>query len=203
MAAVQPSGKTAAAVGCFKTYPLGYLISSTLRCFYVGGVKILRKDDGHMAKGRNTKLGIVYSNSEVHVVRKMGVPEQNIVGVGRMNDVISRMTAGDSLCVPSVKSFSYGAYDLFCKMQYLANNGIEFQSGNERYLSFSAVKPLPLPTVETLRDFAARESEFIRWVQSSGLDQKSKAALSNKIYWEFMADVVLVFGNNGIKKKGN
>ena len=121
-----------------------------------------------MAKGRNAKFGIVYHDGEVHVVRKMGVPEQNIVGVGRMSDVVSRMSAGDSLCVPSVKSFACGAYDLFCKLQYLAGNGIEFQSGNERYLSFSAIKPMPLPTRETLRDFAAREEEFIKWVQSGG-----------------------------------
>lgn len=156
-----------------------------------------------MAKGRNTKFGIVYHDGEVHVVRKMGVPEQNIVGVGRMSDVVSRMSAGDSLCVPSVKSFVCGAYDLFCKLQYLAGNGIEFQSGNERYLSFSAIKPMPLPTRETLRDFAAREEEFIKWVQSSRLDEKSKTMLSNKIRWEFMANIVLVFENNGIKKKGN
>ena len=156
-----------------------------------------------MAKGWNTKFGIVYHDGEVYVVRKMWVPEQNIAGVGRMSDVVSRMSAGDSLCVPSVKSFACGAYDLFCKLQYLAGNGIEFQSGNERYLSFSAIKPMPLPTRETLRDFATREDEFIKWVQSSRLDVKSKTMLSNKIRWEFMANIVLVFENNGIKKKGN
>ena len=80
---------------------------------------------------------------------------------------------------------------------------IEFQSGNERYLSFSAIKPMPLPTREALRDFATREEEFIKWVQSSRLDVKSKTMLSNKIRWEFMANIVLVFENNGIKKKGN
>ena len=62
---------------------------------------------------------------------------------------------------------------------------------------------MPLPTRETLRDFAAREEEFIKWVQSSRLDEKSKTMLSNKIRWEFMANIVLVFENNGIKKKGN
>lgn len=154
-----------------------------------------------MAKGWNMKFGIVYHDGEVYVVRKMWVPEQNIAGVGRMSDVVSRMSAGDSLCVPSVKSFACGAYDLFCKLQYLAGNGIEFQSGNERYLGFSAIKPMPIPTRETLRDFAAREEEFIKWVQSGRLDEKSKTMLSNKIRWEFMTNIVLVFENNGIKKR--
>lgn len=33
------------------------------------------------------------------------------------------------------------------------------------------------------------------------LDEKSKTMLSNKIRWEFMANIVLVFENNGIKKR--
>lgn len=149
------------------------------------------------------KYGVICRNGESHVLKKMGVAEDNIIGAGALNALLNRMLAGDTLCVPSISSFSGGAYDLFCKLQFLASRGIEFQSGNEFYLNFSSIKPLSVVTVETLKNFAAREVEFVRWVQTSQLPDTAKVPLINRIQAESLADIALVFANNGIKKRGN
>lgn len=149
------------------------------------------------------KYGVIRGRAETHVVRKMGVPDKNIVGINGLNALLSSMNAGNILCVPTIASFSGSAYDLFCKMQFMSNNGIEFQSGNEFYLNFSSVKPLSVVTVETLKAFASREVEFVKWVHGSRLPDAAKVPLINRIQTESLADIALVFANNGIKKKGN
>ena len=165
-----------------------------------------------MANGNNKKTtgnnnirkyGVIRGRAETHIVRKMGVPDKNIAGINGLNVLLNSMNAGDILCVPTIASFSGGAYDLFCKMQFLSNNGIEFQSGNEFYLNFSSVKPLSVVTVETLKAFASREVEFVKWVHGSRLPDAAKVPLINRIQAESLADIALVFANNGIKKKGN
>lgn len=120
-----------------------------------------------------------------------------------MNDLLSRMSAGDTLCVPTVASFSGGAYDLFCKLQFLSSRGIEFQSGNECYLNFSSIKPLSVVTIETLKNFASREAEFVRWVQASNLADAVKVPLISRIRAEALQNLVIVFNTNGIRKKSN
>lgn len=149
------------------------------------------------------KYGVICQRNEAHVVRKMGVSDKNIVATNSLNALLNHMNAGDILCVPTVSSFSSGAYDLFCKMQYMSNRGVEFQSGNEFYLNFSSVKPLSVVTVETLKMFASREVEFVKWAQDSRLPDAAKVPLMNRIQAESLADIALVFANNGIKKKGN
>ncbi|MCM1047211.1 MAG: hypothetical protein NC433_02150 [Clostridiales bacterium] len=151
----------------------------------------------------NRKYGVVRQHSESHVVRKMGVYDRDIVGTGSLNALLNRMVAGDVLCVPTIASFAGSAYDLFCKMQFLSSRGVEFQSGNESYLNFSSVKPLSVVSVETLKLFALREVEFIKWIQASGLPDAAKVPIINRIQAEFLASVALVYKNNGIKKKGN
>ena len=137
------------------------------------------------------------------MVKKMGVAEDNIVGAGALNDLLNRMLAGDTLCVPTVSSFAGGAYDLFCKLQFLSSRGIEFRSGNEFYLNFSSIKPLSVVTVETLKNFAAREVEFVQWLQSSQLPDTAKVPLINRVRAESLTDIMIVFNNTGIRKKGN
>lgn len=149
------------------------------------------------------KYGVICRDGESHVVKKMGVVEDNIVGAGALNDLLNRMLAGDTLCVHTVSSFAGGAYDLFCKLQFLSSRGIEFQSGNEFYLNFSSIKPLSVVTVETLKNFAAREVEFVQWVQSSQLPDTAKVPLINRVRSESLTDIMIVFNNNGIRKKGN
>ncbi len=149
------------------------------------------------------KYGVIRGRAETHVVRKMGVPDKNIVGIDGLDALLNHMRAGDVLCVPTIASFSGSAYDLFCKMQYMSNRGVEFQSGNEFYLNFSSVKPLSVVTVETLKAFASREVEFVKWVRYSKLTDAAKVPLINRIQTESLADIALVFANNGIKKKGN
>lgn len=149
------------------------------------------------------KYGVVCRNGESHVLRKMGVAEEHIAGAGALDDLLNRMLAGDTLCVPTISSFAGGAYDLFCKLQFLSSRGIEFQSGNEFYLNFSLIKPLSVATVETLKNFAAREVEFVRWVQTSQLPDAAKVPLISRIQAESLKDLMIVFKSNGIRKKGN
>lgn len=132
------------------------------------------------------KYGVICRNGESHVLKKMGVADNNMVGVSALNDLLNRMLAGETLCVPTISSFSGGAYDLFCKLQFLASRGIEFQSGNEFYLNF-----------------ASREVEFVRWVQGSQLPDAAKVPLINRIRVEALKDLMIVFNTNGIRKKGN
>ncbi|MBD5513340.1 MAG: hypothetical protein HDR06_01480 [Lachnospiraceae bacterium] len=149
------------------------------------------------------KYGVIFQQTEAHVVRKMGVADENIVGASELNALLEHMAAGDTLCVPTLSSFAGGAYDLFCKMLFLSGRGIEFQSGNEHYLNFSSIHPLSAVTVETLKEFAAREVEFVKWINCSKLPDTAKIPLINRIRSESLADIMLVFKNNGIKKKGN
>lgn len=149
------------------------------------------------------KFGVICRNGESHVLKKMGVTDNNMVGVNAMNDLLNRMLAGDTLCVPTISSFSGSAYDLFCKLQFLSSRGIEFQSGNEFYLNFSSIKPLSVVTVETLKNFASREVEFVRWVQGSQLPDAAKVPLINRIRAESLKDLMIIFNTNGIRKKGN
>ncbi len=149
------------------------------------------------------KYGVICRNGESHVLKKMGVSDDNIIGAGALGDLLNRMLAGDTLCVPTVSFFSGGAYDLFCKLQFLASRGIEFQSGNEFYLNFSSIKPLSVVTVETLKNFAAREVEFVQWVKNSQLPDAAKVPLINRIQAESLKDIMIVFNSNGIRKKGN
>lgn len=152
---------------------------------------------------KNKKYGIYCSEGEKHILKKMGVSEDNVADISRGGELMKRMTVGDTLCVPRVASFARSGYDLFSKMQYLSNSGIEFKSGNEGYLNFSAIKPLSATTCETLRTIAQHEYEFMRWVQSVSLNQNFKTQLLNKIGWENISMISLMFSNNGIKKKGN
>ena len=85
------------------------------------------------------KYGVICRNAEAHVLKKMGVPDSNVVGIGAINVLLNRMVAGDALCVPTIASFAGGAYDLFCKLQFLSSRGLEVQSGNESYLNFFAL----------------------------------------------------------------
>lgn len=171
-----------------------------------GGTQQRRDQQGgsqHSVRQGTQKYGVICRNGESHVVKKMGVPEKNIVGVGAMNALMNRMTAGDTLCVPTISSFAGGAYDLLCKLQFLSNRGIEFQSGNEFYLNFSSIKPLSVVTVDTLKNFASREVEFVQWVQTSQLSDAAKVPLINRVRAEFLTDIMIMFNNNGIRKKGN
>lgn len=154
-------------------------------------------------RSASRKYGVICRQSEAHVVRKMGVADRDITGIDGMNGLLAHMDAGDILCVPTIVSFAAGAYDLFCKMQFLSNRGIEFQSGSERYLNFSPVHPLPAATVETLKNFALREAEFVKWVQCSRLPDTAKMPLANRIQAESLADIAFVFKNNGIRGRGN
>lgn len=156
-----------------------------------------------MAKICNEKYGVASSNGEISVLKKMGVSERNIINISKCNEVFNHITVGDILCVPSVKSFAFGAYDLVNKMIYLSNNGVEFQVGNERYLSFSTIRPLSVVTVQTLKNIAQREYEFVQWVQNSKLGNDAKTQLISRIRYESLTDIVLIFNNSGIKKKGN
>lgn len=149
------------------------------------------------------KYGVICHNGESHVLKKMEVSEEHIAGAGALDDLLNRMLAGDTLCVPTISSFAGGAYDLFCKLQFLSSRGIEFQSGNEFYLNFSLIKPLSVATVETLKNFAAREVEFVRWVQTSQLPDAAKVPLISRIQAESLKDLMIVFNSNGIRKKGN
>jgi len=149
------------------------------------------------------KYGVVRQQGEAHVVRRMGVSDRNIIGTDGLNDLLNRMVAGDILCVPTIASFAGSAYDLFCKMQFLSNRGVEFQSGNEAYLNFSSLKPLSVVSVETLKVFALREVEFVKWVQGSRLPDAAKVQIIRRIQEEALVAVALVFKNNGIKKRGN
>lgn len=149
------------------------------------------------------KYGVICRNGESHVLKKMGVADDKIIGANALNNLLNRMLAGDTLCVPSISSFSGSAYDLFCKLQFLASRGIEFQSGNEFYLNFSSIKPLSVVTVETLKNFATREVEFVRWVQYSKLSDEAKVPLINRIQTETLKDLMIMFNSNGIRKKGN
>ena len=157
----------------------------------------------HNVRQGMRKYGVISQNGESHVVKKMGVSDQNIVGFSALNALLNRMSAGDVLCVPTISSFAGGAYDLFCKLQFLSNRGIEFQSGNEFYLNFSSIKPLSVVAVETLKNFASREVEFAQWVKSSQLSDAAKVPLINRIRAESLTDIMIVFNNNGIRKKGN
>lgn len=157
-----------------------------------------------MTREKNKKKYAVVGNwNEMHIVQKMGVQEKNVIESNRINELLNHIVAGDVLCVATVVSFATGAYDLFCKMQYLANCGVEFKSGREKYLNFSSVNPLSLGTVEILRDFASREKAFAEWVKQSKLPDKAKPQLIGRICAESLADISLVFCNNGIRKKGN
>jgi len=163
------------------------------------------KDSRQRSGSQNSsrKYGVIRQNNEAYMVRRMGVSDRDVIGVDRLNALLNRMTAGDVLCVPTVLSFASSAYDLFCKMQFLSNRGVEFQSGNEYYLNFSSVKPLSVVAVETLKVFASREVDFVKWVQYSKLSDEAKVPLINRIQAESLADIALVFANNGIKKRGS
>lgn len=156
-----------------------------------------------MAEITNQKYGVASCDGEISVLKKMGVAERNIFNISRCNELLNRMMLGDILCVASVKSFSVSSYDLVNKMLFLSNRGIEFQSGNERYLSFSAIKPLSVVTAQTLKNIAQREYEFVQDIQKSNLNKFDKIKLISKIQYESLTDIVLVFNNNGIRKKGN
>lgn len=149
------------------------------------------------------KYGVICRNAESHVVKKMGVPDNNVVGVNAMNAVLNRMVAGDALCVPTISSFACGAYDFFCKLQFLSSRGLEFQSGNESYLNFSSIKPLSVATVETLKNFASREVGLVNVIKTLELQDEVKLSLIDRICAESLADIVIVFSNNGIRKRGN
>ncbi len=122
------------------------------------------------------------------MVKKMGVSDQNIVGVSALNALLNRMSAGDVLCVPTMASFAGGAYDMFRKLQFLSNRGIEFQSGNEWYLNFSSIKPLSVATVETVKNFAGREVEFVHWVKECQLSDAASIPLIRRIQVEALME---------------
>ncbi len=154
-----------------------------------------------MSKINNEKFGIALNSSETPILKKMGVPESNIDFMTQSRGILNRMSVNDTLCVSSVQSFSNGAYDLFNKIQYLMNRGVEFQSGKEKTLSFTSIKPLSTNTVEILKNFAIREQEFANWVQTSRLETNAKAQLINKIQYEKIIDICVMFSSNGLKKK--
>lgn len=156
-----------------------------------------------MAQVKNVRYGIMNSDYEKNVIKKMGVKEDCIYHFSQGTNLIQKMQLGDSVYVATVKSFAISAYDLVQKLQYLSNRGIDFASSNERYLNFSAIHSLPDTTVELIRNIAQREYEFVAWVQKTQLSRDAKAKLISRIQWESLTDISMIFRSNGIKKRGN
>lgn len=156
-----------------------------------------------MAQIKNVRYGIVNSDYEKNVLKKMGVKEDYICHLSQGTRLIQRMQLGDGLCIATVKSFAVSAYDLVQKLQYLSNRGIDFASSSERYLNFSAIHSLPDATVELLRNIAQREYEFVDWIQKSRFSSEIKAQLISRIQWESLTDISMIFRSTGIKKRGN
>lgn len=156
-----------------------------------------------MEQVKNVRYGIMNSDYEKNVIKKMGVKEDCIYHFSQGTNLIQKMQLGDSVYVATVKSFAISAYDLVQKLQYLSNRGIDFASSNERYLNFSAIHSLPDTTVELIRNIAQREYEFVAWVQKTQLSRDAKAKLISRIQWESLTDISMIFRSNGIKKRGN
>lgn len=156
-----------------------------------------------MSNMKNEKYAIVSSEGEVYVVRKMGVAEKNIYKIAETNQLLRQMSAGDTLCVASIHSFASGVHDLCSKLQFLSKSGIEFKSGNEKFLNFSVVSPLSIATYDTLETMAVREADFMNYIRTEEIRAIMKTQLINRIGWENLAIVSLVFKSEGIKKRGN
>lgn len=156
-----------------------------------------------MAKLCNEKYGIVSCSGEVQTLRRMGVKECNMANIANCNVLFSRMMAGDTLCVPNVKAFAVGAYDLVDKMLYLSHKRIAFNSDNEKCLNFSPTKVLPFSTVQVLKNLAQREQEFVLSVQNCKCSNDIKIQLISRIRYEYLTMLVLIFCNNGIRNKRN
>lgn len=65
-----------------------------------------------MAQIKNVRYGIVNSDYEKNVLKKMGVKEDYICHLSQGTRLIQRMQLGDGLCIATVKSFAVSAYDL-------------------------------------------------------------------------------------------
>lgn len=156
-----------------------------------------------MAKVKNERYGIISCDGEFLAVQQMGVVAKNICWISGYRELLYQLARGDTVCVFSVKSFAVSAYDLLGKLAYFEKCGINFISDNERFLNFSANKLLQNRTVQTLRSIAYREREFELLIQNSNLSTGAKAELISRIRHEFMTEVVLIFQNEGVCKRGN
>lgn len=117
--------------------------------------------------------------------------------------MLNQIQLGDTLCVASVKALAVGGVDLFRKMQFLSNKGVDFSSGNERYLNFSVTQPISAVSLETLRNIAQREHEFVELLLKCQINSGLRDQLISRIQWECMTDIVLIFRNKGVMKRGN
>lgn len=156
-----------------------------------------------MATLRNQKYALITSQSEIVHVKKMGVSEQNIVPYNQCQQLLQKMSRGDVICVASVRCFATGVYDFWMKMQWLSNQGIEFQSAQEKYLNFSTLKPLSPMTLDSIRILAGHEYEFLQMIQNWRLPDNGKRTLLQRISSEFMTCLCVMFRNNGIRKQGS
>lgn len=154
-----------------------------------------------MAQIKSVKYGIINNEHEKVILKKMGVLENNIYHWSQMNELFKNLFLGDVICVATVKSISVGAYDLFRKLQYLANKGVDFTSSNERYLNFSSINAMKDSTKTVLQNKAQREYEFISWIQKCSFNNDLKQRIINRIQWENITDIVMTFHSNGIKKR--
>lgn len=156
-----------------------------------------------MAKINSKKYAVIRAQGEIPVLKKMGVKEECIFPIQRCNELMSQIQLGDTLCVASVKAFAVSAVDLCQKMQFLANKGVNFSSGNEKYLSFTSVQPISAVSLETLRDIAVREQEGVSDIMKCQIHNNLKSYIVSLIQRESMSDVVLIFRNKGVMKRGN
>ena len=155
-----------------------------------------------MATVKNQKYAIITSQAEVVTVKKMGVDEKNIFPFQSYKGLIPRMSAGDILCVASIRCIAIGACDFWNIICELRKRGIEFRSANEKYLDFSTLKPLPVVILDGIKMVVNHENDFIRFVQNSGLNIASKNTLNQRIRDEFLTVLCIMFNNDGIRKRG-
>lgn len=62
--------------------------------------------------------------------------------------------------------------------------------------------PFSVVTVEPLKNFATREVGFVNIIKTLELQDEVKVSLIDRIYVETLTDLVIVFSNNGIRKRG-
>ena len=156
-----------------------------------------------MARIKNERYGFISCEGESLLVQRMGVVPKNIWWINGYGELLCQLANGDTVCVFSVKSFAVSAFDLFGKLAYFEQCGINFVCENERFLNFSNNKPLQKRAVQVLRSIAYREQEFALWIQNSRLSADIKTVLINRIRHEFMTEVVLIFQNESVCKRGN
>lgn len=155
-----------------------------------------------MAQIKNVKYGIMSCSTDITLLRKMKVAQQNIYSLGQISMLNQYLCPGDTVHVVSICSIADGAFSLLKFVKWLTEKRVEFVSYHERYLCNTFARPYSASMINLLTNMAQRELACIHGIPVE-LRGEQREWFERMIRQANIQNLAEIFASDGVKKRGN